>query len=257
MQYQVDLNSDIGESYGAYTIGRDEEVMEFITSANIACGYHAGDHNIIHRTVEMANDNDVAIGAHPGLQDLIGFGRRPMQISPEEVYQLTIYQIGAVQAFAQVKGYKLHHVKPHGALYNMAVKDAAIAKAIAQAVYDYNSNLILFGLANSELIRMGKEVGLHVANEVFADRTYQPDGSLTPRISSNAMIHDTDEAVERVIRMVKDNKVTAIDGTDVSIIADTICVHGDGPKSLEFSRQLSRELKNQGISIKKVGIHHG
>ncbi|BAC14633.1 LamB/YcsF family protein [Oceanobacillus iheyensis] len=257
MQYQVDLNSDIGESYGAYTIGQDDEVMEFITSANIACGYHAGDHNIIHRTIDLAIKNNVAIGAHPGLQDLIGFGRRPMQISPEEVYQLTVYQIGAVQAFAQVKGHNLYHVKPHGALYNMAAKDTAIAKAIAQAVYDYNPNLILFGLANSELIRMGKEVGLNVANEVFADRTYQPDGSLTPRTSPNAMIHDTDEAVERVIRMVKENKIEAVDGTDISIIADTICIHGDGPKSLEFSRRLSHELKNQGISIQKREMHHG
>ncbi|MBO8170874.1 MAG: LamB/YcsF family protein [Bacillaceae bacterium] len=251
--YQVDLNSDIGESFGAYKIGQDEQVLDYITSANIACGYHAGDHNVMYKTVKMAVEKGVGLGAHPGLPDLIGFGRRPMQVDPEDVYHFVIYQIGALQAFARVHKASLNHVKPHGALFNMASKDRELAQAIARAVYDVNPNLILFGLAGGELVKAGKEIGLKVAQEVFADRTYQPDGTLTPRTQPNAMIHDADEAVSRVIRMVKEGKVEAVDGSDIAIQADTICVHGDEPSALLFVQKLREELQQNGINIKKVG----
>ncbi|RDW20002.1 lactam utilization protein LamB [Oceanobacillus arenosus] len=253
----VDLNSDLGESFGAYKMGQDDLVMEFITSANIACGYHAGDHNTIRHTIRKATENNVGLGAHPGFQDLSGFGRRKMQVDSEEIYNLVAYQIGAVQAFATINHNKLHHVKPHGALYNMASKDKEMAHAIAQAVYDIDPSLILFGLAGGELIHMGKKVGLQVAEEVFADRTYQPDGSLTARTEENAMIVDANEAVDRVIRMVSSGKVEAVDGTDIAITADTVCVHGDEAKSLEFVKRLRAGLTEKGILIKRVGIQGG
>ncbi|MFC4023519.1 LamB/YcsF family protein [Oceanobacillus longus] len=253
MAHHVDLNSDLGESFGAYTIGQDDLVMNYISSANIACGYHAGDHNVIQHTVKKATEKNVGLGAHPGLQDLIGFGRRPMKMDPEEVYNLVVYQVGAVETFAKINGNRLNHVKPHGALYNMTDKSQEISQAIAEAVYAINPGLILFGLAGSELVHMGRKTGLTVAEEVFADRTYQPDGSLTSRTLKNAMVEDADEAVHRVIRMVKDGKVEAVDGSDIAIQADTICIHGDEPKSLEFAKKLSKELIAQGISIEKVG----
>ncbi|WP_249870409.1 LamB/YcsF family protein [Oceanobacillus saliphilus] len=253
MANHVDLNSDLGESFGAYTIGQDELVMNYISSANIACGYHAGDHNVIQRTIKQAIKKNVGLGAHPGLQDLIGFGRRPMKIDPEEVYNLVVYQVGAIETFAKINGSKLNHVKPHGALYNLAAKDGTISQAIAEAVYKIDSSLILFGLAGSELVKAGRKVGLMVAEEVFADRTYQPDGSLTARTSENAMVEDADEAVARVIRMVQHGKVEAVDRSDIRIQADTICIHGDEPQSLEFAKRLHKALIEQGISIEKVG----
>ncbi len=251
--FEVDLNSDIGESFGAYNIGQDEKVLDYITSANVACGYHAGDHNVMHRTVKMAVEKGVGLGAHPGLPDLIGFGRRPMQVDPGDVYNFVVYQIGALQAFARLYSTSLNHVKPHGALFNMASTDKNLAQAIARAVYDVDRKLILFGLAGSELVKTGKEIGLKVVQEVFADRTYQPDGTLTPRTQPNAMIHDENEAVLRVIRMVKEGKVEAADGTDIDIHADTVCVHGDEPKALLFVQKLRSELQRNGIMIRKVG----
>lgn len=251
---RVDLNSDLGESYGPFRIGQDDLVLKHITSANIACGYHAGDHNVIHKTIKKALEHDVALGAHPGFMDLHGFGRREIRLDLEELYNLIVYQIGAVQAFAKINGAALHHVKPHGALYNMAGRETEIAETIAHAVYDVDPNLILFGLAGSELIHQGRKVGLQVAEEVFADRTYQPDGSLTSRNEANAMVTDANVAVERVIRMVAEGKVEAVDGTDISINADTICVHGDSPKSLEFVEKLRDGLHQNGIIVKRVGI---
>ncbi|WP_337017612.1 5-oxoprolinase subunit PxpA [Oceanobacillus massiliensis] len=251
--HHVDLNSDLGESFGAYTIGQDDLVMDYISSANIACGYHAGDHNVIQHTVKKATEKNVGLGAHPGLQDLIGFGRRPMKVSPEEVYNLVVYQIGAIDTFAKINRNKLNHIKPHGALYNMAAKDTEISQAIAEAVYAINPKLILFGLAGSDLVKAGRKAGLTVAEEVFADRTYQPDGTLTPRTTAGAMIEDPDLASSRVIRMVKEGRVEAIDGTDIAIQADTVCIHGDGPKSLEFAKSLHKELTLQDISIEKAG----
>jgi UPF0271 protein len=253
MKYQVDLNSDLGESFGTYKIGQDDLIMNYISSANIACGYHAGDHNVMAHTVKAASKKNIGIGAHPGLQDLIGFGRRPMEIDPEEVYNLILYQIGAIQTFARTHQKKLNHVKPHGALYNMACRDAALAQAIAEAVYDSDKNLILFGLAGSELVKKGNQAGLQTAQEVFADRTYAPEGILTPRTKENAMIHDEEEALYRVIRMVKDGKVEATDGSDISIQADTICIHGDGQQALTFAEKLFKELAKHEITIRRVG----
>lgn len=249
--FVVDLNSDLGESYGAYTVGNDKEVLKYISSANIACGYHAGDHNVMFETVRLSKNYRVQIGAHPGLPDIPGFGRREMNLSAREIYNLVIYQIGSLAAVCKVNGTVLAHVKPHGALYNMAAKNLEIAKAIAAAVYEFNPELVLFGLAGSELVKTGEEKGLIVAQEVFADRTYQPDGTLTPRTKENALIHDTQIAINRVIRMIKEGKVAAVDGADVKIKADTVCVHGDSPKALEFVTELKQALILENISIRK------
>ncbi|OEH93003.1 5-oxoprolinase subunit PxpA [Bacillus solimangrovi] len=251
----IDLNCDLGESFGAYVIGNDKEVLRSITSANIACGFHAGDPSVMRQTVQLAREYGVNIGAHPGFPDLVGFGRREMKVTPIDVYNNIVYQVGALQAFARIEGLPVKHVKPHGALYNMATKDAALAKAIAQAVHDVDSSLILYALANSELALAGEKYGLRVANEVFADRTYQADGSLTPRTEVNALITDENEAITRVIRMVQEGKVRTVNGTDIDIQADTVCVHGDGPKSLLFVQGLRRELKEVGIIVQTIGEH--
>lgn len=247
----IDLNCDLGESFGAFKIGNDQEVLRYISSANIACGFHAGDPNVMMETVELAIKNGVQIGAHPGLPDLAGFGRREMDITPREIYNLTVYQIGALSAVTAVKGVKLAHMKPHGALYHMAVKNRLIADAIAQAAADVDRSLVLFGLSGSELTQAGKEKGLVVAEEVFADRTYQADGTLTPRSKANAMIHDAELAVTRIIRMIKEGKVNGVDGTEVLMKADTVCVHGDEPKALEFVKELRDALHAANISIRK------
>ncbi|CAG9619963.1 LamB/YcsF family protein [Sutcliffiella rhizosphaerae] len=254
----VDLNSDLGESFGIYTIGNDQEVLKYISSANVACGYHAGDHNVLLHTVKAATELGVSIGAHPGFPDLAGFGRRELNMHPSEIYNLIVYQIGAIQAAATVHGTKVNHVKPHGALYNLASKNERIATAIAKAIYHVNPELILFGLAGSQLVKAGQRAGLQVASEVFADRTYQPDGTLTPRSEQNAMIHDEDVAVERVLRMVNEGKVTAVDGQDIAIKADTICVHGDEPKALDFVKKLREKLLAEKVTIKPFGENaHG
>ncbi|WP_347862306.1 5-oxoprolinase subunit PxpA [Salimicrobium sp. PL1-032A] len=245
----IDLNCDLGESFGVYNLGNDEKVLEEITSANIACGYHAGDPNVMEQTVKIAKDKNVAVGAHPGLPDLMGFGRRTMQVDPEEVYNLTVYQIHALQGFCQIHDTRMQHVKAHGALYNMAAKRPEIAEAIAGAVRDTDPRLILFGLAGSELITAGKKAGLKLAQEVFADRTYQPDGTLTPRSEENAMIHDPEEAITQVKRMVTEGTCSAVDGSTIRMHADTICVHGDNPEALKFTRHLKEELKAEGIKV--------
>lgn len=247
----IDLNCDLGESYGFFKIGNDQEILKHISSANIACGYHAGDHNVMMETIQMAKKYQVNIGAHPGFPDLLGFGRREMKVSPREIYNLILYQIGALSAFAKAQEVKLIHVKPHGALYNMAAKSRLFADAIAQAVVDYDSSLILFGLSGSELIKAGKEKGLKTAQEVFADRTYQPDGTLTSRNENNSMIHDLNFAAQQVIRMVKEGKVTATDGTEIAITADTVCIHGDEPAALDFIKGLKHALTNENIAIRK------
>ncbi|MDA8354264.1 MAG: LamB/YcsF family protein [Firmicutes bacterium] len=253
MRWTVDLNSDLGESFGSYVIGQDEAVLERITSANIACGFHAGDHNVLRRTVKMAAENGIGLGAHPGLPDRLGFGRRYIQVDPDDVYNMTVYQLGAVKTFAALEGKELQHVKPHGAMYNMAAKDAEMAQAIAEAVAAVDPSLILFGLAGGELVKAGEKAGLQTAHEVFADRTYQPDGSLTPRSQPNCLIDDPQMAVDRVVRMVTKGKVTAVDGTDVSIQADTVCVHGDSPQALAFVEALREGLTGKGIHIQRIG----
>ncbi|WP_326910083.1 LamB/YcsF family protein [Sedimentibacter sp. MB31-C6] len=247
--YQVDLNSDIGESFGNYNLGLDEEVAKYISSANIACGFHAGDPNVMEKTVKTAIRENVSIGAHPGYPDLMGFGRRNINVSANEIKNYIKYQIGALWAFAQSSGIKLQHVKPHGAMYNMAAKNKELAKAIAEGIYEVDSDLILVGLANSELIRAGLEVNLKVANEVFADRAYNTDGTLVPRGKEGAVIHDTDIAINRVIKMVKEEKVKTISGEEINIKADTICVHGDNPQAVDFVNNIKKTLENEGIQI--------
>jgi len=250
--YKVDLNSDIGESFGDYKLGLDEDVVKYISSANIACGFHAGDPMVMAKTVKLAINENVQIGAHPGYQDIMGFGRREMKISKEEAKNYVKYQIGALWAFAESNGVKLQHVKPHGGLYNMAAKDSELAMAIAEAVYEVDKNLILVGLANSELTRAGKSVGLKVANEVFADRAYNTDGSLVSRKKEGSMIYDTNLAISRVLRMVKEGKVEAITGEDIDIQADSICVHGDNPKAVDFVNEIRKALENEGINITAI-----
>lgn len=249
----VDLNCDMGESFGAYKMGRDEEILDYVTSANIACGFHAGDPSTMRKTVRLALEKNVGIGAHPGFQDLVGFGRRNIDITPQEAYDIVVYQIGALYAFVKSEGGKLQHVKPHGALYNIAAKNAAIAQAIAEAVYKVDPELILLGLAGGELVKAGKKIGLKTASEVFSDRTYQEDGSLTSRREANALIKDHDVACQQVIRMVKEGKVTSLQGKDVSIQADTICIHGDGEHALDFAKYIRKALKEANITVTKLG----
>lgn len=247
--YKVDLNSDLGESFGCYKIGMDEEVLKHITSANIACGFHAGDPIQMDKTVKLAMKNNVQIGAHPGFMDVIGFGRREMKISKDEVKAYVKYQLGALNSFVISNGAKIQHVKAHGALYNMAAKDYEISLSIAQAVYEVDKNIILLGLANSSIIDAGKAVGLRVANEVFADRAYNSDGTLVSRSLEGSIIYDPNIAIKRVIKMVKENKVEDINGKDIDIKADSICVHGDNPKAIEFVKRIRSELIKEGINI--------
>lgn len=248
----VDLNCDLGESFGAYSIGKDALILPHITSANIACGYHAGDHNVMAQTVKLAADNNVRVGAHPGYPDLMGFGRRFIETTPEDIYHFMIYQISALKGFCKIHNIRMQHVKPHGALFNAATVDSEIAEAVACAVYDCDPGLILYGLYQSELTRAGARLGLQIANEVFADRTYQADGTLTPRSHEHALIHDVNMAVTQVLNMVKNKNVKAVDGTVIPIQADTICVHGDGPEALQFVTELRRALKNEKIHIKSL-----
>jgi UPF0271 protein len=250
--YQVDLNCDLGESFGAYKMGADEDILRFVTSVNIACGFHAGDPGVMCKTVKLALDNQVAIGAHPGLPDLVGFGRRNMTISPQEAYDMVVYQIGALQGFVTAAGGKMQHVKPHGALYNMAAMGSELSEAIAEAVYRVNPQLILFGLSGSELLRAGEKIGLQTAHEVFADRSYQQDGLLTSRNQPDALITDDQQAVSQVVRMIKEGKVLSQQGTDIQITAHTVCIHGDGAQALLFARHIRETLASSGIAVQAV-----
>ncbi|MEE1086678.1 MAG: 5-oxoprolinase subunit PxpA [Schaedlerella sp.] len=247
--YRVDLNSDLGESFGRYTIGADDKIIPLITSANVACGYHASDPVVMDKTVKLAKEAGIRVGAHPGFPDLMGFGRRNMVISPTEAKTYTLYQLGALDAFCRANGVKMQHVKPHGAFYNMAAKDYKLAQAICEAVKEFNDNLIIMALSGGELIRAAEDMGLRAASEVFADRAYEEDGSLVNRSKEGAMITDEDEAIARVVRMVKEQKVTAITGKDISIKADSICVHGDGAKALAFVEKIRAELTKEGVEI--------
>lgn len=246
----VDLNCDLGESYGAYLIGRDSELLKLVSSANIACGFHAGDPSVMRRTVRLCLENGVAIGAHPGLPDLQGFGRREMKITPEEAYDLTLYQIGALDAFVRAEGGELRHVKPHGALYNMAAVNKRLADAIADAISRFAPGLKLYALSGSELVDAARAKGLSVASEVFADRRYRPDGTLVPRSEPDAVIQGTEDAKQQVLRMVREGAVVASDGTEVQIQADTVCLHGDGPHAVEFAAGLRGALEAAGITIR-------
>ncbi|MDO4267487.1 MAG: 5-oxoprolinase subunit PxpA [Eubacteriales bacterium] len=245
----IDLNCDLGESFGAYTIGLDEQVIPFITSANVACGYHAGDPLVMKKTVELCKENQVCVGAHPGYPDLMGFGRRNMAVKPEEAKAYVMYQTGALKAFCDGAGVRLHHVKPHGALYNMAGKDYALARAVAEAVQTVDPELVLLALSGSQMLQAARDIGLPCASEVFADRAYLRDGSLVPRTQPGAMIEDEDEAVRRVVRMALEGRVTALDGTDIDIKADSVCVHGDGPKALAFVEKIRAALIAADVEV--------
>ena len=250
MNLTLDLNCDMGESFGAWTMGHDTEIMPFISSANIACGYHAGDPGVMRETVACAKAHGVAIGAHPGLPDLQGFGRRAMQITEQEAYDIVVAQIGTLAGVAASQGTRLNHVKAHGMLYNMAVKDRALARGIAKAVHDVDKSLVFFGLAGSHMLEEARALGLAAAGEVFGDRSYQPDGSLTPRSKPGAMITDVNQSIEQVLRMVKQSKVIAQDGTAVTVKADTLCLHGDQPDAVEFAMVIRAALKEHDIAVK-------
>lgn len=247
--FKVDLNSDLGESFGAYRIGCDEEILSLVTSANVACGWHAGDPVVLDRTLAMAKAKGVAAGAHPGYPDLMGFGRRAMQLSPEEVYVYVLYQLGAFAAFAKKNGLEVQHLKAHGAMYNAAGKDIRLALAVCRAVKDFDPEIILLGLSGSKLMEAAQELGLKAASEIFADRAYEEDGSLVDRRKPGAMIEDEAEAIQRVVRMVKEGKVRSVTRKDIFVKADSICIHGDGPKALAFARRIRAELTAEGIEL--------
>jgi UPF0271 protein len=246
---RIDLNSDLGESFGPWPMGQDAALMESITSANVACGFHAGDPGVMRQTIALAKDRGVAIGAHPGFPDLVGFGRREMKATPGEVEDFVLYQVSALAGMARAQGARLQHVKAHGALYNMACKDRALAEAIARAVAAFDRSLILFGLPDSELLRAGAAAGLPVAAEVFADRTYERDGSLTSRAKPGSVIHETNLVVERAVRMVKDGTVVTTDGSAIALRADTICLHGDTPGAADHARAVRRGLESAGVRV--------
>lgn len=247
--FKVDLNSDLGESFGSYTIGMDSSIIPFVSSVNIACGWHAGDPLVMAETVKSAMKSGAGIGAHPGYPDLMGFGRRNLAVTPAEVKAYTLYQLGALTAFVKAANGTLQHLKPHGAMYNMAATDAKLAQAIAEAVYEASPDLILLGLANSEMVKAGKRVGIRVAQEVFADRAYQANGTLVPRSQPGAVLHDAEEAIARVVRMVKKGEVVAITGETVEISADSICVHGDNPEAVEFVKRIRTTLEDEGVMV--------
>lgn len=242
--YRVDLNCDLGEGAGS-----DDNILPLVTSANIACGFHAGGPAEMRRTVNAAIAHGVAIGAHPGLPDRENFGRMSRPITPDEAYEMVMYQLGALDGFVRAAGGTMAHVKPHGALYNMAATDPALADAIANAVRDADRGLVLMGLSGSELIRAGQRAGLATASEVFADRGYQPDGSLTPRDRPGAILTDADLVVQQAIDLVRKQRVRAIDGTDVTVHTDTICIHGDGTNAVEFARAIRRGLAEAGVTV--------
>jgi UPF0271 protein len=251
--HQIDLNSDVGESFGNYKLGLDDEVIPLISSANIACGFHAGDPRVLRRTVAMAREHEVAVGAHPGLPDLMGFGRRAMDVSLSEIKDYVTYQVGAIQAFAAAEGVKVQHVKPHGALYNMAVQNPAIWETVASVLSELDKDLILFvlGGANQDDIRvMGAQYGIRVAFEFFADRAYNPDGSLVSRKTPGAVIKDHDLAARRVLKMATEGTVTCVDGSEIELPADTICVHGDNPAALQLVKNIRRSLTGAGVEIR-------
>ncbi len=248
----VDLNCDMGESFGAWKIGRDAELMDYVSSVNIACGFHAGDASVIRKTIETAIAKNVAVGAHPSFPDLQGFGRREMKMSPEEVFDIILYQVAALKGMCEASGGKLHHVKPHGALYNQAARDKILAEAIARAVKAIDENLAFYGLANSFLISEAERIGLKTASEVFADRTYQADGTLTTRTQPNALIETVEKSCEQVLEMIMTQTVTATNGEKISIKADTVCIHGDGACALEFARAINRTLGEKGVRVNAI-----
>jgi len=250
---RTDINCDMGESFGSYRIGEDEKVMPCITSANVACGWHAGDPMIMARTLELAATHGVAVGAHPGYPDLLGYGRRNLETFPGEVRNYILYQIGALAAFAGAVGVKLQHVKPHGAMYNLAARDEQTAKEMIEAVQAYDPGLILVTLAGSLCAQMAADAGLRVAEEVFPDRAYLSTGQLAPRSMPGAVIHDPEQVKERVLRLVRTGMMTSIDGRDLALRADTLCVHGDNPEACLLAASIREALETSGVRVAAMG----
>lgn len=248
----IDLNSDLGEAFGAYTIAPDEELFELISSANVACGFHGGDPRVMERTVAAATAHGVAIGAHPGFPDLVGFGRREIVATPDQVRTDTLYQIGALDAFCRAAGVTMQHVKAHGALYNRAVRDEATAAAIAAAVRAFAPGLLFVALPGSTLAQAATAAGLAIAREGFADRAYNSDGSLASRQTPGAVLRDPEVIAERAVRLVRDGKVTAIDGSELALEIDTLCLHSDTPGAVAIARAIHRAFAAAGITIRPM-----
>jgi UPF0271 protein len=253
---KIDLNCDMGESFGAWTMGMDNEVSRHITSANIACGWHAGDARVMYRTVKLARNHGVGVGAHPGYPDLVGFGRRNMDCTPEEVRDYVAYQIGAMKAFCALHGVALQHVKPHGSMYNTSVGNEPLIRAIVEAIAGVDRNVIYLALGGAQaplVSRIAKEAGIKVAFEAFPDRAYTQDGKLAPRSLPGAVIEDSKTATERALRMAKEGKIVAIDGSVLEMRIDTICVHGDNPSAVEHVRQIRKAIEAEGIQVVPMG----
>jgi UPF0271 protein len=250
---RIDLNADVGESFGAYAIGHDTGLMTSITSANVAAGFHAGDPSVLRSTILLAKAHGVAVGAHPSFPDLAGFGRREMKVSPREAEDFVLYQIAAVAGIAAAEGLRLQHVKPHGALFNMAMRDRDLASAIARAIAAFSRDLIVFALPDSELLRAARAEGLRAVSEAFADRAYEADGSLVSRSRPGSVIHDASAVVSRVVQMAKDGTVAAIDGTMLRLQPDTICVHSDTPGADDLAASLRRALETAGVTVRAIG----
>lgn len=250
---KIDINCDLGESFGAYTLGRDESVIRHVSSVNIACGYHAGDPLVMQKTIALAKARGVAIGAHPSFPDLMGFGRRELRATPDEIYCYCLYQLGALDGFARAQGQALQHMKAHGALYNMAGRELQVAEAMCRAMRDFDKNLILLALAGSKMAEAAKAMGVRCALEFFADRAYLPDGNLAPRNQAGAIIHDTSLALARVVRVAREHKVAAIDGTDINVFCHSICIHGDNENALDFACAIQSRLEQENIEIAPFG----
>ena len=251
----IDLNCDMGESFGAYRIGLDEAIIEHITSANIACGWHAGDPGVMDKTVKMAADNGVGVGAHPGYPDLLGFGRRNMDCTADELRHYVAYQIGALQAFCDVHRVKLAHIKPHGSLYLTAVENETVARAVAEAIVSVDPDLLYVALAGSKgelMTRIGREVGLRVVYEAFPDRAYTPEGALLSRRKPGAVLSDPQEVSARALMMAQEGKVIAVDGTVIELNAQTLCVHGDRTEAVDLAREIGKLLRSEGITLKPM-----
>jgi len=251
MANTIDLNCDMGESFGMYKMGLDEEVIKYISSANIACGFHAGDPMWMRHTVKLAEEHGVAIGAHPSFPDLIGFGRRNISVSPQEAKADIVYQIGALRSFTNTQ--TIQHVKPHGAMYNQAVTDEALARAICEAVLEVDPNIILVTLSGSRWMEIAEEMGVRVAREIFADRALNSDGTLVSRSQPNAVIEDIQEVADRSLTMVTQGLATTIDGDELEVVADSLCIHGDTPGAVEMAKTLHRELSKAGVDIVPLG----
>lgn len=253
MPDRIDINCDMGESFGPYKLGRDREVMDYITSANIACGWHAGDPLVMDQTVRMAKEKGVAVGAHPGYPDLMGFGRRRMDLTLEEIENYMLYQMGALFAFAKAHGLSLQHVKPHGALQNLAYADLEVSRAMARAILRFSKDIILVAMAGTVMVQGAKEEGARYVEEAYADRVYNPDGTLQSRKIPGSVIHDPEKASCQALTMVTEGYVVAHDGTKVKVKPETLCVHGDTPSAIAILQRIGEEFRGASIAIKPMG----